>query len=758
MTKDNCHQLGTMPKIILQWLTCGILGIQLCATSVLGDSGVNAAQESIHRPRICLALSGGGARAVAHVGVLEAMAELRIPVDCIAGTSGGAIIGGLYASGFTLQQLQATFLSPDLQASMANQQPRSLLDYQAKQNQLQYLLQVEFGYANGKFFFPEGLVTGNDPGRILNVLTLLTQPGTDFDKLPIPFRAVATDIDTGDEVVLDHGNLATVMRASMSVPGVYPPIELDHHLLVDGGLVDNLPVDVARKMGADIVIAVNVGTPLSNPQSLNNVVGVSLQVIKLLGNQNVIHSIKSLKPGDVLIQPDLGDITALDFNRADDAIKLGEQAALKALAPLHDIQLSPQAYAEYRQQHLYTQHILKTVGFIEIRGNHHIPTALIRSHMGTQLGEAWNNEHISRDLKDIYNLGYFRQVNASIAYQGEQSGLVITVVEKPWQPNYLRFGLGIADDFEGGSQYELSFGWTRTDINHLGAEWRNQFKIGNNRLVYSEFYQPVNYSGSVFVAPHAEYQNTLSNIYNGENLIAQYNTREISADFDIGSEFGNVAELRIGPSYGHVKSTPRVGGPSLPSYSNTLGGMHLRFGLDTLEGDTGFPTSGSYLTLNGFIARNAMGSDVSFDKVELSGAQVFGNGSRSLIFTTDVGSSLHTTIPYYDEFTLGGFLSLSGLREQQLRGQQVFAAHAIYLEHIGNLPSVLGNGLYIGASLEGGNVWDSSQNISLARLQYGASLFIGADTALGPVYLGTGYSQSGNQTFYLFIGLPFTLN
>ncbi|HVA54931.1 MAG TPA: patatin-like phospholipase family protein [Gammaproteobacteria bacterium] len=705
-----------------------------------------------------MALGGGGARGAAHVGVLEALAQLRIPVDCIAGTSGGAIVGGLYASGFTLQQLHATFLRPDLQASMANQQSRSLLDYQAKQNQLLYLLQVEFGYAHGQFFFPEGLITGNDPGRILNVLTLVTQPGTDFNKLPIPYRAVATDIDTGDEVVLDHGSLATAMRASMSVPGVYAPVRIDNHLLVDGGLVDNLPVDVAREMGADIVIAVNVSTPLSNPQSLNNVVGVSLQVIKLLGNQNVNHSIASLNAHDVLIQPDLGDITAVDFNRADEAIRLGKQAALKVLTPLHDLQLSPQAYAEYRQQHRYTPKILKTVDFIEIHGNHHIPTAMIRSHMTTQIGQAWSFERIGRDLENLYRLGYFRQVNASIAYTGDRSGLVITVDEKPWQPNYLRFGLALQDDFEGGSQYELSFGWTRAEINQLGAKWRNQFEMGSNRRIYSEFYQPVNYSGTIFVAPHVEYQNTLSNIYNGQDLIAQYNTRYINAGFDIGGEFGNMAELRIGPSYGHVNSTPRIGEPSLPSYTNNLGGMRLRFGLDTLEGDTGFPTSGSYLTLNGFFARNAMGSNISFDKFELTGAQVFGNDSHSLILTTDVGSSLRTNIPYYDEFTLGGFLSLSGLREQQLRGQQVFAAHAIYLERIGNLPSVLGNGLYIGGSLEGGNVWGSDQNISLARLQYGGSLFIGAETALGPVYLGTGFSQSGNQTFYLFIGLPFTLN
>ena len=746
--------LRTVPK----WVACATFGAWLCCSASHADTNAASKVSPAQRPRICLALGGGGARGAAHVGVLEALEQLHIPVDCIAGTSMGAIVGGLYASGFTAQALQATLLRPDVQASMANQQPRSLLDYPEKQFQLEYLLQVEFGYANGSFFFPEGIIAGNDPGRILNVLTLSTQPSTDFSKLPIPFLAVATDIDTGKAVVLDHGDLANAVRASMSVPGIYAPVELDTHLLVDGGLVDNLPVDVARKMGADVVIAVNMSTPLSNPESLNNVVGVSLQVVKLLSNQNVNSSIASLTSHDILIQPDLGDISATDFYRMGEAIKDGKQAALKALAPMHNLQLSPPAYAEYQRQHRYVPQVLKSVDFIEIRGNHQVPTAMIRNNLVTRVGDSWNFKRIGRDLEHLYYLDYFRRVSASIAREGERTGLVITVVEKPWHPNYLRFGLRIGDDFEGDSQYSLLFAWQRTEINQLGGEWRNQFQIGNTRRAYTELYQPMNYSGTLFVAPQAEYLNTLSNVYSGENLIAQYGTRVIRGGFDIGSEFGNIAELRIGPSYGHVVSQARIGDPSLPSYRNTLSGMRMRFGLDTLEGDTGFPMSGSYVTLNGFFAREGLGSDISYDKMEFTGAQAFGNSSNSLILTADVGSSFHTNIPFYDEFTLGGFLSLSGLRQQQLRGQQVFSAHFIYLDRVGNLPSVLGNGFYIGASLEGGNVWDNTQNISLRGLQYGSSIFIGADTILGPLYLGTGFSQSGNQTFYLYIGLPFTLD
>ncbi|HEX6549524.1 MAG TPA: patatin-like phospholipase family protein, partial [Gammaproteobacteria bacterium] len=252
-----------MPRIGLiattsLWLLIGMMTLSTSARADTPASGSNQA-----RPRICLVLSGGGARGAAHVGVLEALEQLHIPVDCIAGTSIGAIIGGLYAAGMSAQQLDRELVSPAVQDSMADKLQRSMLTYREKRDQLQYIVQAEFGYANGRAFFPQGIIAGNDPSRILNILSLLTDPNNDFTKLPIPFKAVATDIDSGKMVVLDHGNLAEALRASMSVPGVYPPVHFQGHTLVDGGLVRNLPIDVARGMGAQIVIAVNVGTPVT---------------------------------------------------------------------------------------------------------------------------------------------------------------------------------------------------------------------------------------------------------------------------------------------------------------------------------------------------------------------------------------------------------------------------------------------------------------------------------------------------------------
>ncbi|MGH8372143.1 MAG: patatin-like phospholipase family protein [Gammaproteobacteria bacterium] len=706
-------------------------------------------------PRICLVLSGGGARGAAHVGALEALEQLHIPVDCIAGTSIGAIIGGLYAAGMSAQQLDQVLHTRDLQASMANQLQRNLLTYQEKQYLLQYIVQAEFGYADGRAFFPQGIIAGNDPSRILNDLTLLTDQNQDFSKLPIPFKAVATDIDTGKMVVLDHGNLAEALRASMSVPGVYPPVQFQGHTLVDGGLVRNLPTDVARGMGAQIIIAVNVGTPLTPLGNEQDVVNVSLQVVKILGQQNVDVSTASMQPGDILISPDLGDITSTDFNRMGDAIRIGKQATLKALEPLKELQLSPQAYAQYKVAHSYVLRVIKHIDFIEINGNRHISTALIRSHLISKPGDIWNERTIDQDLKNLYHLGYFSYVHISVEQEGDRTGLLVKVVEKPWKPNYFRFGIRIADDLEGSSQYDLLFSWTRTELDRLGGEWRNELEIGKTRRIYSELYQPVTYSGSIFVAPQAEYLNNTFDVFSGENRVAEYSAQLTRGGFDVGSEFGNYAELRAGLSYGHVITQPRIGANTLPIYRDTVSGASLHFGLDTLEGDTGFPMSGSYVQFTGFFARQSLGSEINYNKVDMLGLRAFGNGEHTVILSAEAGSSFDSDIPVYDQFTLGGFLSLSGLRQQQLRGQKLLNARAIYLNRIAILPSVLGNGLYFGASLEAGNVWDNTQKISLSQLKYGTALFLGADTSLGPLYLGAGFSQGGNQSLYLYLGLPF---
>ena len=710
------------------------------------------------RPRICLVLSGGAARGAAHVGVLKTLEKLHIPVDCIAGTSMGAAIGGLYAAGMTSDELEQVLNQPGVQADMADNPPRERLTFQAKQDQLKYLLRVEIGYEGGRFFFPQGIVNGNDPGRILNVLSLSLQPDQDFAKLPIPFRAVATDIETGDMVVLDHGNLAEAMRASMAVPGIYPPVPIGTHLLVDGGLARNLPVDVARQMGADIVIAVNIGTPLAKGGDLTDVFSVSLQVVKIFGNQNVTDSIAQLKPQDVLIQPDMSDIGVADFNRMGEAIKLGEQASYAVLAKLTNLQLSSADYAHYRQVTRKPPASPAHVDFIQVEGNHKVSEELIRARFALQPGAPWDENTISDGLRHIYDLGYFQRVDAELVQVDGKTGIKLMVKEKAWQPNYIQFGLHIADDFEGGSAYELLGSYTRAELNGLGAEWRNEFEIGNSRYLYSEFYQPLDYSGTLFVAPDAEYLNQTFDVFSGAERIAEYSTVFPHAGLDLGVEFGSAGNARLGFMYGHVISQPRIGDQAvLPVYRNTLSGPRFQLHLDTFD-NISFPSSGSYVFANGFFPRHSLGGDISYNKVDVTIGRAFGADADSLLAFAEAGSDLHTTLPAYEQFALGGFLSLAGRRQGELRGDNIFDAHLIYAHHAYQLYTGLGRGLYFGAGLDAGNVWQGGQKITAGSLQYGGSLFVGADTVLGPLYLGMGIGDGGNRTWFLFLGIPINGN
>ncbi|HEX7965116.1 MAG TPA: patatin-like phospholipase family protein [Gammaproteobacteria bacterium] len=714
----------------------------------------DAPNASAHRPKICLVLSGGGARGAAHVGVIEAMEKLHIPIDCIAGTSMGGIIGGLYAAGMSSQDLESQMNRPALQADMANAPPRSRLSYKDKQDELKYLLRVEFGYAADKYFFPQGIVNGNAPGRILNVLTLALKPDMDFDKLPIPFRAVATDITNGNMVVLDHGSLADAVHASMSVPGLYPPVRIDDHPLVDGGLSRNLPVDVARKMGADVVIAVDIITQLSKGDELTDVFTVSLQVLKLYGNQNVKDSIATLGTQDMLIEPDLGDIGPTDFQRMGEAIKLGQKQAYAALSQRTDLMLPDADYAEYRKQYRKSPEQPQKVDFVEVSGNGSISPELIRARFGVRPGDDWNQQAINNGLRRLYDLGYFQRVDAVLQHHDGRTGIRLLVEPKEWRPNYLQFGIHIADDFEGDSTYQLLASYTVSEIDSLGAEWRNQFEVGKTRLYYTELYQPMDYRGRVFVAPNAQYLNETFDLFQGQDRIAEYSTVFPRAGLDLGLNAADLGEARVGLIYGRVTSQPRIGDrAALPDFHETLVGPHFSASYDSFD-NASFPSSGSYALVTGYLPRRSLGGEVSYSKVGATLGHAYGLRDGSLLLMAEAGSNLGSAMPLYAQFQLGGFLSLAGERQGQLRGDRVFDAHAIYAWRAGQLPTGLGRGFYLGFGVDAGNVWGHTNVVGEAGMRYGAAVMLGADTVAGPLYFGVGAGESGQRVFFLYLGIP----
>jgi NTE family protein len=314
--------------------------VLLTALSSAGNAYEVAFEE---RPKIGLVLSGGGARGAAHVGVLKILEELRIPIDYVAGTSMGAIVGGLYASGMSVEEIASVIGSTDWKGFYSDRQPRSERSLRRKSDGNGFLVDFDVGFKNGGLVFPLGLVQGQKFEIALRRWLLPVATVKDFDRLPIPFRAVATDVAKGELVLLGSGDLASAIRASMSAPGALKPVRLDGRLLVDGGLVNKLPVQVVKDMGADLLIVVDVGFPLLEEDKLNSVLAVSNQMLTIMIQGNVRRQLDLLGDSDVLITPELGHFSSTAFDRVVEAMARGENSARNAQAKLSGLSVDNQA-------------------------------------------------------------------------------------------------------------------------------------------------------------------------------------------------------------------------------------------------------------------------------------------------------------------------------------------------------------------------------------------------------------------------------
>ncbi|HET9679005.1 MAG TPA: patatin-like phospholipase family protein, partial [Gammaproteobacteria bacterium] len=612
-------------------------------------------------PKVCLVLSGGGARGGAHVGVLKVLEELHIPIDCIVGTSAGATIGGLYASGMAPDEIGRFLRKMNWEKALRDGPTRIDMPFRQKRDDSNYLLRLELGYGDGRFYLPQGFIAGRNLGFVLKSELLHVADVQDFDNLPIPFRAIATNIETGDMVVLEEGDLATALRASMAVPGVFAPVEVDGKLLVDGGLVRNLGIDVARNMGADVVIAVNVASPLLNRESLHNVVGLSVQVINVLTRQNVEESLDKLNARDVLITPPLRTVEATDFEEVEIAIASGAMATRRNADELTRYSVPSVRYWQFLTKQRSIQRTLPVIDFIEVRNNNAVSARRILSQLETQTGERLKLAVLERDLERIYEMGDFESVSFSVISQNGFNSLIIDVREKSWAQHYFQFGFQITEDFEGGGNYSLLFGYTRANLNPLGGEWKNQVQIGETRRVYSEFFQPLSYRGRFFIAPQLEYRSELIDLFVGNRRISQYRSKLARAILDIGWMAGNIGSVRLGVMYGEAISEPRIGALTLPDYESEIGGLRLLAEMDTRDSPH-FPHHGLQVELLAESYRGDLNASQEYEKLTIDANMVKSFGNSSVVIGIEYGTSFGASLPLYNQFALGGFLSLSGYR------------------------------------------------------------------------------------------------
>jgi len=705
------------------------------------------------RPKIGLVLSGGGARGAAHIGVLKVLEELRVPVDVIAGTSMGSIVGAAYASGMTVPEMEDAIADITVQRLFTDTPPRHDAPMRTKADDFLPLATPQVGISREGVSLPKGVISGVALEAELRKLVRI-RGFRKFDELPIPFRAIATNLGDGRMYVFDRGELPMAMRASMAVPGLVAPLTIDGNLLVDGGLVRNLPVDVARAMGADIIIAVNLGTPLLKPEQIDGLFGVSMQMINILTEQNVGQSLAQLTEDDVLILPELGNFSSGDFNNLVKTVPIGEAGARKVADKLRRYSLPPAQYAVLRaRQAAPSGGAGPVIAKIVVEGNKRVSEAVIVESMRTRVNEPVDQDTLDADMRRIYGRGDFEAVRPDVREEDGESVLVVNVSEKSWGPVYGRFGLELEANLGRQSRFDLfgSFRWTW--LNSFGAEWRNDVVLGNSVMWSSSFYQPLSEKQYFFVEPRILYSNTPYDIYVENQRVAELRDEVYGAGIDVGANFVRFGEARIGVFYGRRDFTLEAGPLLIPETGGFSVGL-ARAGLRIDQLDSiSFTRSGYFLSAELESSRTELGADQNYNKYELQGRGALSYGRHSLQLVVRGGGTLGGhELPDYANFQLGGFLNMSGYAQGQLLGPRYLYGRIGYLARLAEIP--LFEGAYAGVAFEAVRM-PQLIDVNVARTFDTGTLYFGVDTPVGVLYLGYGYADSDNTAVYLYLGKPF---
>ncbi|MBB3166899.1 patatin-like phospholipase family protein [Simiduia aestuariiviva] len=700
--------------------------------------------------RIGLVLSGGAARGLAHIGVLRALEEQGIEVDIVTGTSMGAIIGAMYASGYSIEQIEALGTELDWGHALTDTPPRQDLTFRRKQDDRRHLLRTKLTVVNGEIRLPAGVLDGQNLDLVLQDIFRHTNDIKHFDELPIPFRAIATDLETGQQVVLAEGSLAQAIRASMSIPGMLTPSHLQGRLLADGGMANNMPVDVARALGAERIIAVDIGSPLSAAEDLGNVFAISNQVTTFLTIKNVKEQIAKLTRDDRLLQPDLQDITSLDFTRAVDAIELGYQAAMGArehLASLAGGRAAPTPSIDVDPAPLITG--------ISLTNDSYLNDQALLSYIQQQVGAPFDRATLEQNINTLYGLDYFNSITYQLLSDGPGKQLHLVMEGDTRHKGFIRFGFNASDNFTGDNYYNIALAYNQTGITDYGAEWFSQIQLGNDIRLSSEFFLPMNYQSPVYLKPSVEYLARDIPVYDN-GLDAQrllVRDRRITGTLSGGYQFNQFTDISVnlGAADGRLNVTAGVSDTEHSSYQQYFTDVVLQY---DSEDNIYFPTQGSRVNLayRKYYDQEFEHADYFETEAFLSHAHTVGKNTF-IARAQSVRANGANALPSSNYF-LGGFGRISGMPESSIVTQNHDLGALFYLRLLNSPLLVFDTRYYFVVSLEYGRAWNNPGSIipfDMGEVTAG-SLGVAMDSALGPVLLSYGYNSADQQSVYFSIG------
>jgi NTE family protein len=713
-------------------------------------SGTPAASQQRSRPKIGVALEGGGALGLAHIGVLQWFEDHHIPVDYVAGTSMGGLVGGLYAAGKSPRELDEIVAAQHWDVIIGGQTPYKDLSYRRKEDFRDYPTFIQFGLKKG-LSLPAGLNAGHQISLLIDRELLPYADLKSFDDLPIPYRCVATDLVSGKEVVFSDGSLPQAMRASMSIPGVFKPVRNGDQVLVDGGLVGNLPTHVVRKMGADIVIAVHLEVAPVKAEEIQSIFSVLGRSIDVVIREN---ELRGLSGADLIVKVDMHDFTSMDYAKSRVIIDRGAAATEEKHNVLQPFALNDrdwQAYLSERGSRKRTT--VLTPEFVRVEGTNSDAARHLEEFLQPLVGKPIDVKTLDQMLTRLTGIGKFDSAGYTQIQENGRTGLLVTVHEKSYAPPILQ----VASEVDGSEPLDVTFTLatrlTLLDVAGYRSEWRTDVLFGNTYGISSELYKPFTATSKWFIAPHASLSSTQFKIFQRADPVVIYRLGNANLGADVGYGFDRFSEIRFGYEVGDLDARVRLGLAVFPNVSGRTGNFKMHFRTDHAD-DPIVPRRGYTAETTFRWFDTSPGAPEGFPTMEAQ-VQYFQPISRpaSLFLAAEGGTTFGTrdTGPV-PQFFLGGPLRLSAYGTNELYGNQYYLLRAGYLHDLFTLPPFLGKKIYAIASYEVGKMYGFPLQTAFPNDVAAGVL---AETAFGPLVIGGSYGDSGHRKWYFQLGRVF---
>jgi NTE family protein len=731
--------------LALLMLVCGSLNQPVLAA----DAGEQA------RPRIGLVLGGGGAKGAAHIGVLGVLDELRIPVDCVAGTSMGALVGGTFASGMPAAEIERVTTGIDWSKTVGKSGLRDRTPIERKLDGTSYTNSLELGLQDGKVAMPGGLLKTQDIEDMIRDLIDDARFQRDFDKLPIPFRAVATDMVSGEMVVLGSGDLSVAMRASMAVPGAFSPVVAGEQVLSDGGMVRNLPVDIARELCADVVIAVWLASPQPKSEDLKSALSLVSRSMDVMIKSNERAQIETLTANDVGIEVPMGDIGTGDFQRVAEAVALGRAAAEAQKAELSRFSIPESDYLAWRESITAAEAQPIHVAEVRIKGLQQVNPAYVEAHLeNLQAGADVDSREIKEDTDRLYALGDFERIEHKLTGPADARVIEISPVEKSWGPDFLRFDLGLSAEGSGEVLAVLRADHMRAWIGERDGQWRNSLQVGRETWLSTAYIQPLDDAHDFFLRTALRYEKSLQGVYAYGDQVAKYFVRDLYGELALGANVGTRAQFTTGLRSGEMQAVRDIGALVLPEQPKETDTRLFFNAVYDTRNDVGLPTRGSFIYLRYEHSDTWLGGEQEFDLAEGVLTKSFPWRGDSLSLILGGGKELAGTLPPARDFRLGGIRSFPGLRFDELRGTTYWFAGTSYLWKLADIQPLFGQAMYAGLRLQAGRMTGREALLGNEGTLYGIAGSLNGRTPVGPFILSVGYVDNDSWELQFTLGRP----